>query len=157
MNNYVGNQKYRSLVHRLKVDYVAAPKAEKSTFSEFILDHIKSSKPSGRFLRYCLNTSEWVEISDKRAIAKARQALREGAPDIGGYANEYDCSKSDGPSGETVMSADIITGKEQATHNANDKFNKDTCMAHHGSTVVSMYFLVGCSRITYNIYHYFSK
>lgn len=145
MNNYVGNQKYRSLVHRLKVDYVAAPKAEKPTFANFILDHIKSSKPSGRFLRYCLNTSEWVEISDKRAIAKARQALREGAPDIGGCANE-DCSKSDGPSGETVMSADIITGKEQATDNANDKSNKDICMAHHGSTVVSkhnLYFLVG--------------
>ena len=82
MNYHSGNERFRALVRKHKVAYVACPKAKKGQFSKLIVDEIKSLNPPGRFLKQDPQTKLWIDIGDKKALDKTRQALREGAPDI---------------------------------------------------------------------------
>ena len=79
-NSHHGNVQFRSIVNDLKVEYVYAPKHRKPLYAENIVLKIKSMDPPGRFL--IKNAGKWKEINDKAAMAKTRQALREGAKDI---------------------------------------------------------------------------
>ena len=81
-NSHHGNVQFRSIVNDLKVEYVYAPKHRKPLYAENIVLKIKSMDPPGRFLKYDKNAGKWEEISDKDAMFKTRQALREGAKDI---------------------------------------------------------------------------
>ena len=82
VNYHAGNEHFRALVRKHKVAYVACPKPQKGTFSQIIVDEIKSRNPSGRFLKQDAATKLWYDIGEKKALDKTRQALREGAPDI---------------------------------------------------------------------------
>ena len=56
-----------------------APKPEKKKFARLIVDKIRNRDPPGRFLKFDETTKMWYDIGDKKALSKARQALRERA------------------------------------------------------------------------------
>jgi len=82
VNYHVGNEYFRTLVHKHKMEYVKCPKPQKGRFSRIIVDEIKARDSPGRFLKQDAVTKLWYDIGDKKALDKTRQALREGAPDI---------------------------------------------------------------------------
>ena len=59
-----------------------APKCEKYLYSKRVLDEIQQMDPPGRFLSAGKAVEEWIEMSQKEALLKIRQALRDGAPDL---------------------------------------------------------------------------
>lgn len=82
VNYHAGNEHFRALVRKHKLEYVKCPKPQKGKFSRIIVDEIKSRNPPGRFLKQDAQTKLWYDIGDKKALDKTRQALREGAPEI---------------------------------------------------------------------------
>lgn len=68
------------MVRRYKRAYVACPKARKAKFARLIVDEIYNR--NGRFLKQDHKTKLWYDLGDKKALNKARQALREGAPEL---------------------------------------------------------------------------
>lgn len=82
VNYHPGNEHFRSLVRKHKMEYVKCPKPQKGKFSKMIYDEIKARNPPGRFLKQESSTKMWYDIGEKKALDKTRQALREGAPDI---------------------------------------------------------------------------
>jgi hypothetical protein len=89
-----------------KVNYVATPKSKKPQFSRIIYDGIKALDPPGRFLKQDETTKLWYEISEKKALDKTRQALREGAPDI---RETIVVNNADGSTTTTVTNEDQTT------------------------------------------------
>ena len=80
-----GNLFFMELVKAIRVDYVAAPKEKKSMFAQLVVQTIRNLDPPGRFLQRRITSSDdnlLYDVGDKNATNKARQALREGAPDI---------------------------------------------------------------------------
>eukprot|EP00934_Nitzschia_sp_Nitz4_P009059 Nitzschia sp. Nitz4//scaffold1_size375055//193015//194731//NITZ4_000277-RA/size375055-processed-gene-0.440-mRNA-1//-1//CDS//3329541048//9049//frame0 len=82
VNYHAGNEHFRALVRKHKLEYVKCPKPQKGKFSRMIVDEIKARKPPGRFLKQDAQTKLWYDIGEKKALDKTRQALREGAPEI---------------------------------------------------------------------------
>jgi hypothetical protein len=82
VNYHAGNEHFRALVRKHKLEYVQCPKPQKGKFSKMIVDEIKNRHPPGRFLKQDSSTKHWYDIGEKKALDKTRQALREGAPDI---------------------------------------------------------------------------
>mmetsp|Transcript_13475 Transcript_13475/g.15101 ORF Transcript_13475/g.15101 Transcript_13475/m.15101 type:complete len:554 (+) Transcript_13475:63-1724(+) len=82
VNYHDGNEYFRKLVQKYKLEYVKSPKQQKGKFSKIIVDDIKARNPPGRFLRLDKDTKLWWNIGEKKALDKTRQALREGAPEI---------------------------------------------------------------------------
>jgi hypothetical protein len=82
VNYHPGNEHFRSLVRKHKLAYVQCPKPQKGKFSRIIYDEIKARDPPGRFLKQDPDSKLWYDIGEKKALDKARQALREGAPEI---------------------------------------------------------------------------
>jgi len=82
VNYHAGNEHFRALVRKHKVDYVKCPKPQKGKFSKIIVDEIKNRNPPGRFLKQDAATKLWYDIGEKKALDKTRQALREGAPEL---------------------------------------------------------------------------
>ncbi len=75
-----GNVHFRNLVKCFKLQYVASKKSDKPAFAKTIVMNIKKKSPPGRFLKQDKATGLWHDIGYKQALAKTRQALREGAP-----------------------------------------------------------------------------
>ncbi len=78
-----GNVQFRNLVKCFKLQYVASKKSDKPAFAKAIVMTITKKNPPGRFLKQDKSTGLWHDIGYKQALAKTRQALREGAPLIG--------------------------------------------------------------------------
>lgn len=81
-NYHDGNAHFRELVKNYKIDYVSCAKSQKKEYSQLIYNKIRELDPPGRFLKYEARLNIWIDIGEKRALEKTRQALREGAPDI---------------------------------------------------------------------------
>ncbi len=77
-----GNVHFRNLVKCFKLQYVASKKSDKPAFAKTIVMNIMKKSPPGRFLKQDKATGLWHDIGYKQALAKTRQALREGAPMI---------------------------------------------------------------------------
>jgi len=82
VNSHEGNEFFRELVKNYKLDYVSCTKSQKKIFSLLIYNKIRERNPPGRFLKYGPRLNTWIDIGEKKALEKTRQALREGAPDI---------------------------------------------------------------------------
>jgi hypothetical protein len=82
VNYHAGNEHFRALVRKHKLEYVKCPKPQKGKFSRTIVDEVKNQIPPGRFLKQDGATKLWYDIGEKKALDKTRQALREGAPEI---------------------------------------------------------------------------
>lgn len=81
INGCSGNKLFRELVKQIRTEYVAIDKKIKREFTQVLVASLKSLDPPARFLGKEQN-KRYMELSDKEAIVKARQALREGAPEI---------------------------------------------------------------------------
>ena len=75
--NWNGNLTFRALIKSNKVTYFESDLKAKKQISKTIVHQIYSLSPPGRFLK--IHHDEWLELSYKEAISKARQALREDA------------------------------------------------------------------------------
>lgn len=86
----VGNKRYRGWVKERREAYsLTQRKDKKMVFAREVFDLVKGLKPPGRFLqRSDSDPSQWVEITDERALHKTSQALREGAPAIRAKAKQ---------------------------------------------------------------------
>jgi len=75
---HVGNYTFRYLVLLNKNIYFKSKKSEKIRISRSLVTAIHGQIPPGRFLKQDPESGLWNEISEKRAIEKTSQALREG-------------------------------------------------------------------------------
>lgn len=76
-NNSPGNQKYRHIIKQNKVQYDAANMKEKREIAASIFNDIKQWTPTpGRFLKKA-QENNWEELTEKKAIDKIRQSLRD--------------------------------------------------------------------------------
>jgi len=82
IGSHPGNQHYRQLVNIVKPEYVSAKKCDKPIFAKLIVKSIQELNPPGRFLSHHQNTNLWVDIGERKAMDKTRQALREDAKDV---------------------------------------------------------------------------
>lgn len=82
VNYHDGNEYFRKLVRKHKLEYVNCPKQQKGKFSKMIVDEIKGRNPPGRFLKQNKDSKLWYDIGEKKSLDKTRQALREGAPEL---------------------------------------------------------------------------
>ena len=89
-HDYVACRKYISLLklamlcrrlsHFLNLNLSA--KSSKAIYAKLIYQEIQQMNPPGRFLKQDPATKKWNDIGKKASLAKIRQALREGAPEI---------------------------------------------------------------------------
>ena len=82
ISSHSGNVQFRSFVNGVKQSYVNATKPEKRECSRCIYERLQKMTPPGRFLDYDKKKNMWYIISEKKALHKIRQTLREGAPAI---------------------------------------------------------------------------
>mmetsp|Transcript_11313 Transcript_11313/g.32492 ORF Transcript_11313/g.32492 Transcript_11313/m.32492 type:complete len:169 (+) Transcript_11313:113-619(+) len=108
VNYHAGNEHFRALVRKHKLEYVKCPKPQKGKFSRMIVDEIKNRHPPGRFLKQDGATKLWYDIGEKKALDKTRQALREGAPEI-----MKDMTGEEGEDGDT----DGLSSANNHNHN----------------------------------------
>lgn len=113
VNYHTGNERFRALVRKHKVAYVACPKPQKGKFSKMIVDEIRSLHPAGRFLKQDPNSKLWNDIGEKKALDKTRQALREGAPDIVKGLPEKANSSGEEPHPDSAKSTACMVGPSQ--------------------------------------------
>ena len=82
INQHAGNIYFRHVVATQKLQYVASRKEDKPLFARYVYNQIRARNPPGRFLKLDKKSNEWEDIGETRSIVKARQALREKAPEI---------------------------------------------------------------------------
>eukprot|EP00563_Minutocellus_polymorphus_P005299 CAMPEP_0181042778 /NCGR_PEP_ID=MMETSP1070-20121207/12339_1 /TAXON_ID=265543 /ORGANISM="Minutocellus polymorphus, Strain NH13" /LENGTH=503 /DNA_ID=CAMNT_0023121029 /DNA_START=134 /DNA_END=1645 /DNA_ORIENTATION=- len=76
-NNHMGNKIYRTVCEHNKGLYAAAPRNEKLPIAVRIVEAVRSRDPPGRFLERKKEDKLWYEVTEKRAVDKTAQALRE--------------------------------------------------------------------------------
>mmetsp|Transcript_25400 Transcript_25400/g.36893 ORF Transcript_25400/g.36893 Transcript_25400/m.36893 type:complete len:492 (-) Transcript_25400:240-1715(-) len=75
-NSQIGNRHFRSLVQDFQPIYLSMKRKDKPLMARSIVLIVR--KRGGRFLRKGDTVGEYYEVGDKKAEAKASQALREG-------------------------------------------------------------------------------
>jgi hypothetical protein len=75
-NSHVGNKRFRCVVAEYQLEYLEARKNDKKDIARTIVDRIKEN--GGRFLQRSSKSSVWSIASEKKAVEKTSQALREG-------------------------------------------------------------------------------
>ena len=65
-NCHDGNEYFRKLVHKHKLEYARCPKQQKGEFSHLIVAEIKARDPPGRFLKQDNKTKLWYDIGEKK-------------------------------------------------------------------------------------------
>ena len=80
VQRHPGNEKYRKLVHIMRIAYAKSKNSDKSRISKSIVMAFRQT--GGRFLELDERTGIYYDIGDKKACAKTSQALREGLKKI---------------------------------------------------------------------------
>jgi len=75
-NSHVGNKRFRCVVAEYQLEYLKARKNDKKNISREIVTRIKEN--GGRFLQRNTGSRVWSVASEKKAVEKTSQALREG-------------------------------------------------------------------------------
>jgi hypothetical protein len=75
-NSHVGNKNFRKIIAEYQAEYLGAKKKEKKEIAKRIVDRIQRS--GGRFLKRSADSHVWSEVTEKKALEKTSQALREG-------------------------------------------------------------------------------
>lgn len=90
IHNRAGNIRYRAWVKERREAYSLCNKKDKKmNYAHEVVNLVKTLDPPGRFLqRSITDPSQWLEITDERALHKTSQALREGAPAIRAKAKQ---------------------------------------------------------------------
>ena len=76
-NNHMGNKIYRTVCEHNKELYATLPRNEKLPVAVRIVEAVRSRDPPGRFLERKKEDKLWYEVTEKRAVDKTAQALRE--------------------------------------------------------------------------------
>ena len=77
-NHHPGNILFRNLIKAKQADYIRANRHEKEYIARDIVAIMKKLDPPGRFLKKDpKDPNKWIEIDDKQAKQKAKQALRD--------------------------------------------------------------------------------
>lgn len=84
INGYKGNRLFQQVVKRTRIEYIAVAKRDKRVFATHLVRAINALDPPGKFLKTeeVNGKFKYVEMDEKAAVVKSRQALREGAPEI---------------------------------------------------------------------------
>lgn len=84
INGYKGNRLFQQVVRQTRIEYVAVAKRDKRAFATHLVRAINALDPPGKFLKTeeVNGKFKYVEMDEKAAVVKSRQALREGAPEI---------------------------------------------------------------------------
>lgn len=115
VNNHHGNQVFRALVQEQKEQYnQSKSKVEKKAIAVEIVQTVQSS--DGRFL-FRPSNSFWMEVSFQKAVLKASQALREGAPTIRKMLEDSNDSSTRNSSTTPTKSEEVNTAKKVKTLN----------------------------------------
>jgi hypothetical protein len=91
-NEFIGNQRFRSLVEARKGEYKSAPKNKlKTKIAKEVIDEIHAL--GGRFLKqvetgtpdinYVVEEAVWCEVEEKLALEKCKQTLRQKENPVG--------------------------------------------------------------------------
>jgi len=145
--NWNGNLLFTSLVKSNKVTYFASDLKAKKKISKSIVDQIYSLSPPGRFLK--MHDYEWVELSYKQAIQKARQALREDARHFIGNHQEEDSENHSmvrGPSNiRDISNQDkyAIDTTNLISESSDNKASSD----HSSQQIIGRKYIVKCTYI----------
>jgi hypothetical protein len=75
-NSHAGNKRFRDVVAEYQLEYLKARKNDKKGIARKIVSHIGDN--GGRFLQRGTSSNVWSIASEKRALEKTSQALREG-------------------------------------------------------------------------------
>ena len=75
-NSHIGNKRFRDVVSEYQVEYLEARKNDKKGIARKIVARINEN--GGRFLQRSQSSDAWCVASEKRALEKTSQALREG-------------------------------------------------------------------------------
>lgn len=75
-NSHVGNKNFRKVVAEYQQEYLVAKKKEKKEIAKRIVNRIQHA--GGRFLKRSADSHVWSEVTEKKALEKTSQALREG-------------------------------------------------------------------------------
>jgi len=70
------------MVHKNKEASVLSKKSHKIYYAKHIIDSLRNLSPPGKFLKYDSTTELWYELDHENALAKTKQALREGATEL---------------------------------------------------------------------------
>ena len=76
-NNHMGNKIFRTVCEHNKVLYATFPRNEKLHVAVRLVEAVRSRDPPGRFLERKKEDKLWYEVTEKRAVDKTAQALRE--------------------------------------------------------------------------------
>lgn len=93
---HAGNLRFRSIISKIKVDYMGSSYIRKKDYARLVVKQIKSLDPPGRFLKRdetSATTRSWYELDEKQALAKTRQALRERASNTSSVENSSTTEK----------------------------------------------------------------
>jgi len=134
-NFHNGNTFFRGLVKEHKLKYISGGKIEKQKLSDLVYKKIRSREPSGRFLKFDPNVHIWMDIGEKKAMEKIRQALRENASEVLQKLKTPRKSKNknikinleiepDRSAAEVMLQLKMIPGGRQASHKSNTSSNQ---------------------------------
>jgi hypothetical protein len=74
---HVGNRRFRQIVETFRESYQSAPsREEKTRITAKVVDVIRSSQPSGRFLKFDEESQTFYDVGEKYAHEKVSHALR---------------------------------------------------------------------------------
>jgi hypothetical protein len=74
-NSHVGNKHFRAVVAEYQPTYLVAKKKDKKEIAKEIVARIHAS--GGRFLKRTADSEVWSEVTEKKALEKTSQSLRE--------------------------------------------------------------------------------
>lgn len=83
IRTHEGNKKFIKLIHDLREDYEAAPKGNKASVVNRVMDAIENA--TGRFLQK--KGELWIELEREKALIKTSQAFRDLRVEDGGVAS----------------------------------------------------------------------
>mmetsp|Transcript_22562 Transcript_22562/g.53256 ORF Transcript_22562/g.53256 Transcript_22562/m.53256 type:complete len:209 (-) Transcript_22562:1791-2417(-) len=75
-NSHIGNKEFRYVVAEYQQEYLHSRKNDKKEIARKIVSQIEEK--GGRFLQRTADSSVWSEVTQKKALEKTSQALREG-------------------------------------------------------------------------------
>jgi hypothetical protein len=77
-NNHTGNKCFRELVRNHLLEYEDASKLGKEDVAVKVVGIWRAQDPPGGFLEYDPDHETWNDVGDKKALAKVKQAFRDG-------------------------------------------------------------------------------
>ena len=76
-NNHMGNKIFRTICEHNKELYATLPRTKKLPVAVRVVEAVRLRDPPGRFLERKKKDKLWYEVTERRAVEKTAQAMRE--------------------------------------------------------------------------------